>query len=318
MQTCQAENLVILTRKPREGILDLIYFWQSLKLILKRTLGRNRGPDAVASSLKIGLKELRKNVFWDHQNIPCGSTVGVLSGVRTLEYAIKEKKAGRIKRIIAGPNIVISPSDSNNLLLDPLIDKIVVPSQWVADYYSTFDPGVARKIAIWPAGVTIPAQPSARLGNKYLVFKKNISEELYQKVINYLYEHKIAYEVVAYGQYKQADYWRKLETAAALIYLQASESQGLALMEAWAYDVPTLVWNQGFYYNQQTKIKIVGKVSAPYLSEETGLAFCDFNDFQEKFPVFRSRLHQFRPREYCLKNFTHQEAARKYLSLVAG
>ncbi|HNY97510.1 MAG TPA: hypothetical protein PKM84_00100 [Candidatus Pacearchaeota archaeon] len=317
MQIFQTENLVILTRKPKEGFLDLIYFWQSLKLLTKKILGRNRGPEAVANSLKIGFKDLKKNVIWDPQSIPCGSIVGVLSGVKTLQYAIKEKRAGRIKRIIAGPNIVISPSDFNNLLLDPLIDKIVVPSQWVADYYSTFDPCVAQKIVIWPAGVTIPEQPSARLGNKYLVFKKNVAEELYQKVINYLREHKVSYEVIAYGQYKQADYWRKLETASALIYLQASESQGLALMEAWAYDVPTLVWNQGLYHNQQTEIKITGKVSAPYLSEEAGLAFSDFSDFQEKFPVFHNRLHQFRPHEYCLKNFTHQEAARKYLGFTA-
>jgi len=100
-----------------------------------------------------------------------------------------------------------------------------------------------------------------------------------------------------------------------MIYLVESESQGLALAEAWLRNVPTFVWNRGYwqYGNYSWRDD---KISAPYLTDECGLFFRDYNDFKEKLPLFLTKLSQFQPRKYALNNFIDVITTRKYLEII--
>ncbi len=308
-------NLTILTRKPRTKLLDIVYVWQSAKSIVRRLTGKSRGPDAVCQSLQRGLSQLgvKYKLNPSMREISNNDTVGVLSDVNALKFAIELKGRGKIRNIVAGPNLVLTPLDHNRILMDENIDVVLVPSQWTKDFYSSFDPVFAKKIKIWFAGIEIPENSSDKKTRECLVYKKDISDGLYRQIINFLQANKIDFEVIKYGRYQRRDYLRKLDEFKYMIYLQESESQGIAMMEAWAHNVPTMAYNCEEIYHKGIKQKFFGRVCAPYLSKETGVLFDSFVDFQKKFQEFRSNLSQFNAYQYCKNNFSDIISARIYL-----
>ena len=87
-----------------------------------------------------------------------------------------------------------------------------------------------------------------------------------------------------------------------MIYLSVSESQGLAMFEAWARNVSTLVWEKGEYEGDGKSIS--GKISAPYLTDQVGLAFSSVEDFSRQLEVFLK--FGFNPRKYVEENFSNK------------
>ncbi len=308
--------LVILTISPDISLSDRV--WQRLKKFIRNHFFFYGGPQSVLDSLTRGLKSLKVDYKLNPRvkDIPLGAFVGVLNNVKALKWAVEAKKAGKIKKIIAGPNIVVLPHDGDGIIKDTAIDVIILPSQWSKDFWVSLVPELKNKIKVWPAGTEIPPL-SSKLKNGCLIYKKRVDEKLFSELLKYLEGQNINYKILRYGRYKHEDYFRLLEESEFMIWLSQSESQGLALCEAWMRNVPTLVWNRGFmeyknykWYNE--------KISAPYLTDETGMFFKDIDDFKEKLPVFLKKMRAggFRPREYAVQNFSDETAAKKYLELI--
>ena len=112
--------------------------------------------------------------------------------------------------IIAGPNLVITPNDHNSLILNNKINLVITPSKWVADFYLTLAPELKSKIKEWPASVKIPKIETDRSG-KVLLYKKDISNEIYSKVKDILDKLKINYEVLEYEKFSHKEYLNKLK-----------------------------------------------------------------------------------------------------------
>jgi hypothetical protein len=74
-------------------------------------------------------------------------------------------KKNRIKILIAGPNLVILPSENNKLLFSNYVDKILVPSNWVKKLYLNYNKNY-KKISTWFSGVAIPSKKNS---NKKLI-----------------------------------------------------------------------------------------------------------------------------------------------------
>lgn len=292
------------------------FFWPAaLRGRLKAVFGRPPlGPEAVFKSLQTGLLELGQSVLVNQKNnLPKDAAVCVLSGANVLKWAISQKKLGKIAKIITGPNIVILPSDENWLLKDASIDCIVVPSQWVKDLYIKQAPDLAQKIAVWAAGVDFPQEPGGQKVFDFLILNKVYGNgSLEKQITDYLAVKNYKYQVLVYGKFDQQKYFGMLDQSKYLIYLSASESQGLAVFEAWARDVPTLVWDKGIF--KYRGLEIVGNIASPYLTAQCGLRFKDFSDFTQKLESFLSA--KFSPQEYVKDNFTNRICAQKYLDLV--
>ena len=97
-----------------------------------------------------------------------------------------------------------------------------------------------------------------------------------------------------------------------IIYLQASESQGLALQEAWSYNVPTLVYqNEKMVYKGYT-IE-AEKLSAPYLTNEAG-QFFTLDNLKEI--LSNLNLNNFDPKRYCEDNLSDKKSTQKYLAII--
>ena len=283
---------------------------------LKKILGRNsRGPNAVFESLALGLRGLGEEFCVNCKPESQAEVACVLSGVRTLAWAIEQKKKRVFKKLVAGPNIVVNPNEEGGLLKNSLIDIIIAPSQWVKDYYSAVAPEIAGKIQIWPAGVVVPPLPRAKeKQTDFLVYNKIGDNILLEYGLEYLKNKGFSYKVFTYGRFKQQDYYAWLEKTKYEIYLSNSESQGLAMFEAWARGVPTLVWEKGFYKSEG--VRISGKISAPFLEKASGLFFSNENDFASRFDEFLNIKYE--PREYVKANFTNKITAQNYLYICYG
>lgn len=288
-------------------------FWPArVKNFIKKILDRqSRGPQAVLNSLLRGLTGLGECFEINKKITSPIETACVISGVAVLKWAIKQKKAGRINKIIAGPNIVVHPDESEGVLKNILVDKIIVPSQWVKDFYISNAQELLGKVYVWSAGVSLPLlQETEKQYDFLLFFKEANSANL--AICEYLNSQGYKTVIFVYGKFKQTDYFKTLLASKYMVYCSNSESQGLSMFEAWAYGVPTLVWDRGFM--ESGRYRWQGNTGAPYLSESTGMRFKDFEDFKTVLATFLNV--SFSPRQWVEQNATHNIAAKKYLELV--
>lgn len=284
-----------------------------LKKCLKYLLGvRSRGPEAVFKSLTKGLTEAGVDFEVNKTIKNQIETACVISGVKTLSWAIEQKRLGKINHIVAGPNLVISPDDSGGILKDSLIDAIVVPSQWVLEHYAKVEPSILSKIKIWTAGVGMPIKAEVSKDLDFLVYNKIGRAGLFKNICEKLNKKGFSYKVLEYGKFTQNEYFNLLDKAKYEIYLSASESQGLAMFEAWARGVPTFIWENGQF--SKDGVKITGKISAPYLTDQCGLSFLSEKEFESKLQEFLEKSYM--PREYIEENYTDKISALKYFKIM--
>jgi len=285
--------------------------------ILSTTNVSGRGPDSVVRSLVAGLQEI--NVDYNHNpedDAQIGDVVVVLSDIGMLSRAINLKRSGQIKLLLAGPNLMIKPSEHNNILSSAEIDRVIVPCDWVRTAYTEQEPSLTDHIAMWYAGVDaarwMPAHESARDTNKVLVYWKTEPESFCIEVENTLRKFGFDPVRIRYGAYNQGEYKNILEQVRFAVFISISESQGIALAEAWAMNVPTINWDpetlvaHGRVYSECS--------SCPYLSVATGLRWKNIGEFETILGNLDS--YEFSPREWVLNNMTDRVSAKELLETI--
>jgi hypothetical protein len=304
-------SLIILTKPPFFNILSS----ETYKRILKNAFNKVRGPSSVTSSLIRGLNELGYKYKHnpDVHSISIDDTVWVNESIDALTWAIKNKHM--YKKLVVGPNLVITPKDHNAIITNDAIDIILQPSLWTKQFLLSFEPRLEHKIKLWPAGVEIPKESTLQKTIDVLIYSKNkMKYKLLETICNELKQKQLTYTILEYGSFKQATYFKKLNEAKMLIYLSNSESQGLALQEAWARDIPTLVFNRG-YYEYKGNHFVNEHISAPYLNNMTGTFFNE-ETFSTQFPFFLNNLDRFTPKKYVEQNLSDRVCAEKFLDTV--
>lgn len=176
-------------------------------------------------------------------------------------------------------------------------------------------PILKDKIEVWPAGVNIDYwKPNHDKKHQVLLYVKTDNRKMVKFVESYLEKHKINYSVIEYGKYRKSEYRRRLSKAAWAIFLSESESQGIAMLEAWSMNVPTYVWNPGQVIYEGNLIKDTS--SCPYLTEDTGDHWKNIVEFKGKFDIFTSNLDKYRPRWWVVNNMTNLHAAIRIISIA--
>lgn len=310
-------SLIILTKSPRTNLFSKEIY----RVVLRRIFKIKRGPDAVSASLLRGLDELKYPYSHNSrlQEMKMRDMVFVNGSIEALRWAIKEKKEGKFTKLVAGPNLVVTPDDYHGIIASPEIDLILQPSSWVRDFYLSINPKLSNKIMIWPAGVKVPEPAVDRNRKGALIFRKNLPDAgLCQGISEKMRQKDIDAEIIVYGKYRRENYYKLLEQVKFMVYLSAnSESQGIALQEAWARNVPTLVWNGGrFRYKNYTWAD--GSMCAPYLREQAGLFFSDISDFAVKLEMFTGGVPNFLPRDYVQRNLSDRRCAEYFINLITS
>lgn len=288
------------------------------------TSSKYRGHFAVTRSLVEGLMKIKVPATYNPAtSADVGRVLGVLSGISSLRQGIAWRREGRIDRLIAGPNVVDFPSQSGGLVGSREVDQCVTPSTLVRDLYEEDCPALRGRCVVWPAGVdTDYWSPSdqGRRPRQVLVFEKPTrwpleSSSAYAELLR---RRKYHVSFVRYGQYLPADYQRLLRESTLMIGFASTESQGLAWAEAWATDVPTLLWRQDqiTFEHPQRGARVYPTSTGPYLSAQTGAFFDGITSFEALIDSWEARPEQYSPRAWALANMSDEVCARQYLTLA--
>lgn len=274
------------------------------------------GPTAVVKSLRNGFTKLGIVFNW---NPPCSEyndTVIVLSNINYLKNAIALKKEGKIKKILAGPNLVNRIYQFGGILASKEIDRCIVSCNWLRNIYESDDASLIGRTSIWFAGI----DPEVWLPNKsnldskkVLIYWKTENDNFYAAV-----EHIVRVAgwqpiTLRYNHFKQNDFKELVNECAFAIFISRSETQGIALLECWAMDCPTLVWNP------KTALvdgQLFPSSSSPYLSQKTGREWQNFNELQNLIGDIDEIMKTTSPRSWVLENMTDNISAKLMLSIV--
>ena len=152
-----------------------------------------------------------------------------------------------------------------------------------------------------------------------IYFKQRFKEEL-EKVKAILRSKNLDFRVIVYGNYIESDYQNLLGRSKYIIWVGRQESQGLALQEALASDVPILVWdvsymghsdpNSGFTPEESA---YKNTTSAPYFSESCGLKIKEIEELPSAIDFMESNLKKFKPRDFIVSNLSLDGRAREFL-----
>lgn len=301
-------DLIVLVQSPIGPGNPLRQGARRVRALLQRkevpSLGGHYG---VTRSLRDGLEKTGTNLRWkfaERLGSDTSLVIHVLAGHDQLKQAITARSQGRCRRVLAGPNIVMWP-DEDELLGQA--DTVIVPSQWVLDSYEVRQPGIGIKTKIWPAGVdeTFWSPSSATQRHDITLYNKGRNDET-KDIGQLLTGAGYRVHVVSYGSYTTPQYRAALDKSFVCIVVGRSESQGLAIAEAWAMDVPTLVARFDVLFDHITCS------AAPYMSDATGL----FWDHQSELVDLIQPARGMKPRDWLLAHQTDQRASKQLLSLA--
>lgn len=315
--------LLILDEKPRHPLKRLQV---ETKFFLREGL-RHWNWHQVFRSSKLGghrtrsfelLRELRRRkVEFVHNDFSMKTNYQhalVTNDPLALRWAIEQKRDGKIKTLVAGPQIVNLPSEAGNLLSAPEIDAVLFGSPWVRDLFKTLSPDRFAKSYIWPAGVDEREwQPG--LGKKDLVLVLDKNSGLLDPVVSKLLQKNYKLEVLRNGKFTRRAYRDLLHKARFGVFLSHSEGQGISMFESWSCNVPTIHWNP-------KSMKYFGKNYSPasscfYLTDQCGMDFSDIEDFSSTVDKFEWRYRSFSPRNFVLAGYTLKDSVDRFIDILS-
>jgi hypothetical protein len=271
----------------------------------------------VTRSLARGLRQLGIGFTLNPLRAPDAASVWVVLGsVEALRQAMDLKQRRGMELLLAGPNLMVRSDEYGGILASMEVDACIVPSDWVGTAYIEDAPGLKGRIRTWYAGVDEEywrAPPMAKRRNA-LVYWKNADPKLCMHIEKELEKAGWTVLRMRYGHYSRAAYRRALAKSRFAVFLSRSESQGIALAEAWAMDVPTLAW-------EPDRLVIGGRAysefsASPYMNRHVGLRWKSQADFSELLTQLPQRLPHFSPRAWVEQNMTDKQAALKLVNIV--
>lgn len=228
---------------------------------------------------------------------------------------------------IIGPNLFSLP---RNAWPDLNLEHIpyVMPCQWITRLWGEF--WYRGKMYVWPVGIdTEIFCPENHLNTRseVLVYIKKRSKEDAKKVTNFLESNHISYRSIEYGAYRESDFLEALSRTRYVIWIGCPETQGIALEEVLACNIPVLVWDVKRLWDWFPSSKrdeeaftleesqFTPVTSAEYFDDRCGMKVSSSEEVERAIGFMERNLSQFSPREYILENLSLAWQARAFLEL---
>lgn len=248
--------------------------------------------------------------------------VFVPSGWRALRDAIELRRRGEIKKLLAGPTVSDLPHMHDYLVADPAVDVCLVASPWVKDMFDAElrQYGRNANVQVWAAGVDhrywAPQEPAPHAGfPNALVYVKHSGVSQLAAVLEVLATAKKSVKVLHNGSYVPEEYRSALAWSDFVVVLGESETQGLAIAQAWSMNRQTLVYDSPViskYHRAMSAAQGVRVSAAPYLTEETGIFWKDAPALAELIVNMRA----LEPRAWLERNQTNERAFETLLGYL--
>lgn len=284
------------------------------------------GQTKVFRNLIRGLDKIKYPYVLNKKHDYCDK-LWIYNDWRAIEYL--ENLDTKKTKVLFGPDYsfwkMLKGSKSQHKLVRDCV--ALFPSVWSRDMlvehgfnYCSMD--------VWPAGIdTEKFKPSNDKKDRVLIyFKQRFDFEL-SLVIEVLKKRSIKYSIIIYGNYKEIDYQNELKYTKYIVWVGRQESQGIALEEALAVDIPILVWDVSClgHWDPSTKneeesipfewLSFSGAKVAPYFNDTCGKIINYSKDISAGIDFMEDNLNEFKPRSYILSNLTLEKQARALTGL---
>ncbi len=280
---------------------------------------RISGPQKVVVNLIKGL-DILGYPYCINKALDSTSQLWIHDDKIALEKAAKSKL-----KAIVGPNIYLFPKNiPQNIDLSSFV--YVHPSNWAVEIWKYF--GYKKyPIDSWATGIDtneFAERQKPKDGIVLIYFKQRFPEEL--DYIKKIFDEKnIRYEVIQYRFYAQSDYLEKLKKTKYLLWIGRQESQGIALEEALAMNVPMIVWDvitMGHWVPTEKESNIFTQeelkhsaTSIPYFDERCGYVTKNRSELKSFIERMESDWKNFEPRKYILENLSLKKKALDLINL---
>lgn len=230
-----------------------------------------------------------------------------------LETIKKMKTENNIEKIICLP--VACKYDYDfvyDLIKNDYVDSYIAASEWVRELYKQkVDKKYWDKIIVWPSGVELGKK---RINNeprkKCIYYTKNVEKD--NRIIELLNALNIQHFDFVYEDYQFSEYKETLKQVDFAIFnVSIIETQGLAVAEAWAEDVPVIINKLSNEYIDK---------SVPYLCNQNGLEYNSFDELKnilceyDKNP--KEFLNKFNAFEYVKQNMTDEVSVNNLIDII--
>ena len=280
------------------------------------------GHYALVRSVVEGLRAIDADFNFNPRRLSEVGRVVYAPANEALLQATALKRQGRIDYLVAGPVNALFADECDGILLRPEIDRLIVASEWAAEFFREF-PEAFAKCRACPCGVDAewwqPSAASAAAGVATVYWKGG--EERFCEQVERLVRacglepRRIRALPGEHAIFAAGDYRRVLDQSSIAVFLSTFETQGLALAEAWSMDVPTLVWDPRSRTEWRGRALTSGS-SAPYLTPATGRLWRTIDELE---PVLRGALAErssFQPRAWVRANMTDAICSAALLDLI--
>ena len=300
------------------GALKLYWYKEPVKTAVRRKLAesvrsksnrwsQSNGPLEVIHGIQESLTKKSQNI-----NVTSECNWIVSSNLTEL---IRDWRADELTApVLLGPNIEFERYLPE---IASLRNKyILVPAPWVAPVLQSRMKVSLKQIRIWASGVDTDFWKRENgMRQNVLIYRKNDHSDDLKTALEFLKKENIPFKVFEYGKYRQQAFKKYLNNSIAAIWLAGTESQGMALLQAWSMDVPTLVRRKDTYFDEIGSA-LFPATSAPYLTSETGC----FSETESLTVIdlenFFCSISEFKPREHVMQNFTLDKKIQEALSLL--
>jgi hypothetical protein len=290
------------------------FFKYKLKRFVKKILFvRNSlsGPIEVEKILLEYIQESKLNIYTNH--ITSETRFIFCEGLDEKELSailkIKNKIAPNSKIIIH--HGFSHPNELKNKGILDYIDLILVPSEWVKKLFISEMNGIKTKVKSFPFPCSDITQSGDNIqrGDLILVYDKCEGfrpkpdySDFMTEIKEFANNNAMEVKIISYGNYEQMEYIRQLRECRFMIYLSQQETQGLALMQAWAQNTPTLIYDKEIGHWDNV---VCPASSAPYYDPKVGLKFK--NSAQLESSLFLMMEKCFTPKSYYDANFSKEK-----------
>jgi hypothetical protein len=211
------------------------------------------------------------------------------------------------KRFLFGPHFSIFP-EPNWAVIKSRMSFYISPSDWTRKLYQRYPVTIGLKVVVNPFGVDTKRfqdspKPRNSLSKIMVMFKDRESSEL-ALIERALKTRGLDYKVFSYrDKYDEGEYIRYMQKSKYGIWLGRHESQGFALEEALASNLPLLVWNaRSLYQDAASSPRFPEQYATviPYWDNRCGEYFHYEPEFEGTYTLFLHRLQLglYHPRKY--------------------
>jgi hypothetical protein len=235
--------------------------------------------------------------------------------------ALRHLRAARHANVVVGPNLFVLPRDIPDGV-DLRGCLYVHPCDWAVDVWRSA--GFEQcPLAAWPVGIDADAfSPVGGVDRKgVLVYHKERPAAELDEIVNALEGEGHDVSVLRYGSYTEDELVERASHAEVVVWHGRHESQGIALEETLALDVPIVVADVSKLsdaigpYHFAPEDDRIPVTAAPYWDDRCGLVVRDHRKVADAVERILAHRRDYAPRQFVRERLSLAGQARAFVDL---